>query len=68
MRPTSVQPVNRFSWFHVDSPWRSSTILFMLGLDGERQTNGADARKPAASRAKAVIRSRIARGDGVSRA
>src|SRR5215468_8789828 len=29
VRSTSVQPVNRFSWFHVDSPCRSRTTLYI---------------------------------------
>src|SRR5207237_786668 len=29
--PTSVGAVKRFSWFHVDSPWRNRTIFFMVG-------------------------------------
>ena len=32
VRSTSVQPVKRFSWFHVLSPWRSSTSLFMRAV------------------------------------
>ena len=31
VKSTSVQPVNRFSLFQVDSPWRSNTILYMGG-------------------------------------
>src|SRR3954464_6069631 len=30
VRSTSVQPVNRFSLFHVLSPWRSRTTLYMV--------------------------------------
>src|SRR5450756_67070 len=33
-RSTSVQPVNRFSLFHVLSPCRSNTILYMYLLLG----------------------------------
>jgi len=29
VRSTSVQPVNRFSRFQMDSPWRTRTILYM---------------------------------------
>src|SRR5665647_1991170 len=29
VRSTSVQPVKRFSWFQVDSPWRIRTSLYM---------------------------------------
>src|SRR5690606_10024107 len=37
LRSTSVHPVNRFSRFHVDSPWRSNTSVYMVfsGRTGE---------------------------------
>src|SRR5476651_701167 len=32
VRSTSTQPVKRFSLFHVDSPWRMSTSLYMMSV------------------------------------
>src|SRR4051794_1138454 len=47
---TSVQPVNRFSRFQVDSPWRISTSLYMGGAC------------PSGCRAKpGILESRVAR-------
>jgi len=47
--PTSVHPVNRFSWFQVLSPWRIRTSFFMdrsFRREGERA--GGFGGRPAA--------------------
>src|SRR6185436_13026013 len=66
-RSTSVQPVNRFSLFHVLSPWRSRTILYMAfpilsstpGGPGETRTlcarQGSDGLAPGVAGALAEL-------------
>src|SRR5438128_11410615 len=54
LRSTSVHPVNRFSLFHVLSPWRNNTSVFTLSKDNPVHEPENSCRDDEAERMPAV--------------